>query len=78
MLGKSSNIFSYFWILIEHHFVMTGKLLDSRLTIQQVIALRFAGDNEFTALAETAVERNLSNDEIKREVREWRGDHHRA
>src|SRR4051794_8334720 len=33
------------------HFVMTGKLLDSRLTIGQIIALRFASDGEFVDLA---------------------------
>src|SRR4051794_25268224 len=32
------------------HFAMTGKLLDPRLTVKQVVALRFASDNEFVAL----------------------------
>ena len=29
------------------HFAMTGKLLDPRLTVKQVVALRFASDGEF-------------------------------
>ena len=37
------------------HFALTGKLLDSKLKTSQVIALRFAPDNEFVALAQRAV-----------------------
>jgi len=33
------------------HYVLTGKLLDPRLGIRQIIALRFASDAEFAALA---------------------------
>ena len=29
------------------HYVLAGKLLDSRLTIRQIIGLRFAIDEEF-------------------------------
>ncbi len=60
------------------HFAMTGKLHDPRLTIRQIIALRFAGDDEFLALAKKAADENLSPDAIKKSVRYWRPDHHRA
>ncbi|MEI9814929.1 MAG: DUF6526 family protein [Acidobacteriota bacterium] len=33
------------------HYVLTGKLLDRRLTVKQIVALRFASDEEFVALA---------------------------
>lgn len=33
------------------YFAITGNLLDSKLTIAQVIALRFASNNEFLELA---------------------------
>src|SRR5262249_55113002 len=33
------------------HFALTGKLLDPRLTIQQIIALRFCPDQELAMLA---------------------------
>jgi hypothetical protein len=60
------------------HFVLTGKPLDSRLTLQQIIALRFASDEEFPSLAQTAAEKGLSNDEIKKKVMKWRADWHRV
>src|SRR6478672_11201970 len=47
------------------HFAMTGKLLDPRLTIRQVIALRFASGDEFVPLAKRAADDNLSPDAIK-------------
>jgi hypothetical protein len=60
------------------HFVLTGKLLDKNLTIQQIIALRFAPDEEFIGLAERAVKENLSNDDIKKAVKNWKEDNYRA
>jgi hypothetical protein len=60
------------------HFALTGKLLDSRLTMGQTIALRFAPDNEFVPLAAKAAEQNMSPDEIKKSIKNWRPDHHRA
>jgi hypothetical protein len=60
------------------HFALTGKLLDPRLTIQQIIGLRFASDAEFVALARRAAEEKLSNDAIKRAVKEWRPDLYRV
>ena len=60
------------------HFILTGKPLDKQLTIQQIIALRYAGDEEFVRLAKRAVDEALSNDEIKREIKDWRPDHCRA
>ena len=60
------------------HFALTGKLLNKALTIQQIIALRFAADEEFVALAERAVRENLSNDDIKKAIVNWREDNYRA
>lgn len=60
------------------HFVLTGKLLDSRLNIQQVIGLRFASDAEFPALAQSAAEKGLSQKDIKLAVKNWRADFHRV
>lgn len=60
------------------HYVLTGKPLDSRLRLGQIIALRFASDAEFPALAVKAVAENLKNDEIKKLVQNWRPDFHRV
>jgi len=60
------------------HFALTGKLLDARLTIRQIIGLRFASDDEFVWLAKEAVEKNLAEDAIKKAVRKWRGDTYRV
>jgi hypothetical protein len=60
------------------YYVMTGKLLDHRLTIQQIIALRFAHDDEFILLADKAVAENLKAEDIKKAIIAWRGDHYRA
>ena len=60
------------------HFALTGKLLDSRLRLNQIIALRFAADDEFVSLAKKAADKGLSSGDIKREIRNWRADHHRV
>ncbi len=60
------------------HFALTGKLLDPRLTIRQIVALRFASDDEFVALAKRAVEERLSQDAVKRAITSWRPDEHRV
>ena len=60
------------------HFILTGKPLDSRLRMSQIIALRFAPDEEFSELARKAAEEKMSNKEIKIAVKSWKADHHRA
>jgi hypothetical protein len=60
------------------HFALTGKLLDHRLNIQQIIGLRFASDGEFVELARRAADEGLSRDDIKKLVKQWRADHHRV
>ena len=59
------------------HFALTGKLLDRRLRMGQIIALRFADDEEFVELARRAAEENLRATEIKKIIRNWRPDIHR-
>ena len=60
------------------HFVMTGKLLDPRLSVGQIVALRFASDGEFVALAQKAAQDGMKPDDIKRAVKSWRADEYRA
>lgn len=60
------------------YFILTGKRLDTRLKLGQVIALRFASDEELPALAQRAAEENLSNNAIKKLIKNWRPDTHRV
>ncbi|MBM7661846.1 hypothetical protein JOC85_002653 [Bacillus mesophilus] len=60
------------------YYVLTGKRLDSRITMKQLIALRFASDEEFPSMVEKAVNDNLTPNQIKQLVENWRGDYHRV
>ncbi len=60
------------------HFVMTGKLLDKKLRTSQVIALRFASDEEFVALAQKAAAENMPPKQIKQAIKQWKADYHRV
>lgn len=60
------------------YFALTGKRLDPRLTIKQIVGLRFASDAEFVDLAEKAATEAMTQDAIKRSVKNWRADHDRV
>jgi hypothetical protein len=57
---------------------MTGKLLPQALTVPQIVALRFASDEEFPALVDRAVKEQLRSKEIKSAIKNWRADHYRV
>lgn len=60
------------------HYLLTGKPLNSDLTVRQIIGLRFASDEEFPALAEKAVKESLSEKEIKASIKNWKSDTYRV
>lgn len=60
------------------HFALTGKLLPASLSIGQTIALRFASDDEFVALAVKAAAENLPSKEIKQSITNWKADTYRV
>lgn len=62
----------------HRHRVLTGKDLSPALTMRQIVALRFASDGELPALAELAQAEKLSGESIKKNIKEWRPDYHRA
>ena len=60
------------------HFLATGKPLDSRLRMGQIIALRFAGDDEYVELVKRAADENMQAKEIKMAIKNWKADHNRV
>ena len=60
------------------YFALTGSLLDPRLTMRQIVALRFAPDLELVGLVSRAITENLSNNDIKKAIKDWKPDYHRA
>jgi len=50
----------------------------AKLTKQQIVALRFASDEELGALLERVVRDNLPPKAIKAAVKNWRADHYRT
>lgn len=60
------------------HYVLTGHLLDPRLSPLQIVALRFASDGEFPELARRTAEQNLDPKDIKQTIKHWRPDTYRV
>lgn len=65
----------------QRFFEITGKsfsLFENKLKTGQIVALRFAGDDELEALTNRAVSENLSNKDIKLAIKNWKADEHRV
>jgi hypothetical protein len=60
------------------YFALTGKRYSPNLRLGQVIALRFAPDEELVALAKRAEDENLKPDQIKQAIKNWKGDYYRV
>jgi hypothetical protein len=60
------------------HYILAGKALPSELTIKQIVALRFASDEEFVQLAAKAAAEKTPPNEIKRAIHHWRADEYRV
>ncbi len=51
---------------------------EKKLTIKQIVGLRFAGDEEIVALIDKAIMGKLSNIEIKKQITDWQEDNQRV
>lgn len=60
------------------YYILTGKALPAELSLNQILALRFASDEEFVALTDKALNEKLSSNEIKKAIKNWRGDYNRV
>lgn len=60
------------------HFILKGTALPSGLHLNQIVALRFASDEEFPALALQAKAESLSGTAIKKLITNWKADNERV
>ena len=60
------------------YFIATGKPMDQAITTAQIVALRFAGNEEFVALTNRAVTEKMNSKEIKMAIQNWKGDYNRV
>lgn len=58
-------------------FAKRSDEIEAKLNFGQIAALRFAYDEEFTTLLQQALENNLTGDEIKKSISDWKPDFHR-
>jgi low temperature requirement protein LtrA len=60
------------------HYLLTGKPLPKSLRLGQIVALRFASDEELPALAQQAVDGQLKSKDIKAAIKNWKPDYERV
>lgn len=60
------------------HYILTGKPLPSELKMGQIIALRFASDEEFPKLVQRTLSENLDPKTIKQAIQNWKPDYYRV
>ena len=51
---------------------------ENQLSMRQIVALRFACDEELVALIERTIQEKLTPDTIKKEIQNWTGDYYRV
>jgi hypothetical protein len=65
----------------NRYFHLTGKTFEEKeqnLRLGQIIALRFAPDNELLGLMDRAIAEKLTAKEIKQQIKNWKGDYIRV
>lgn len=67
--------------LRQRYYELTGEPLSEKelsLRKSQIIALRFADNDQIVSLINDAIDKNLSAKEIKETVKNWQSDHWRV
>jgi len=67
--------------LRQRYYQLTGHPFyekENQLHGKQLIALRFAGDDEFLTIIDSAIERKMDAKEIKKSIKSWKADNHRV
>lgn len=65
----------------QRYFELAGKSFkdkENQLRMSQIIALRFASDQELLELIEEAIKNNMSGKSIKMKVKDWQADQMRV
>lgn len=60
------------------HYLLTQKPLPEGLNMRQIVGLRFASDDEFPGLVKRAMAENMSENAIKKAIKNWKGDYYRV
>lgn len=60
------------------YFILANKMLPSQLKMSQIIALRFASNEELVELVDKAIAEKLSPKEIKMAIKNWKADYNRV
>lgn len=60
------------------HFLLTGKPLPKGLKLSQIVALRFASDEELPGLAQQALADKMGQKSIKAAIKNWKADYERV
>ncbi len=60
------------------YYLLTKEVLPKELTVRQIVGLRFASDDEMALLVARAIKEKMSENDIKKSIKNWRADHYRA
>jgi high-affinity Fe2+/Pb2+ permease len=60
------------------HYIISGKPFPSELKTGQIIALRFASDEEFPKLVQRAITEKMDPKSIKLAIQNWKPDYYRV
>jgi hypothetical protein len=88
LIGVIAGFARYFALVVQNraaraderlrYYILTQKMLPPALHMGQILALRFASDEEFPLLVERTLKEQLSPTAIKKAVKNWRADHDRV